>query len=275
MTLIAQISDLHLRPRGATCFRVSDTNMFAERTVLALKNLPQVPDAVVVTGDLTDGNDPREYDLAREILGRLSMPVYVIPGNHDGSFALAQAMKGYPGIKAVNEGSKLHYTAKIGELQLIALDSSIPGKPYGQIGEDQLLWLEAALSANIAPTLIAVHHPPIQTGMRFMDSIGLKDADALATVVERHAHVKRIMCGHAHRAITAEFAGTVVTLAPSTAHNSALDFSENAPAHFRLEPAQFYLHVTTPDGSIATHSAFVEQAPGPFSFVADEGVSWP
>lgn len=41
--LIAQFTDLHLRPRGLAAYRVSETNMFAERAFDALATLQPRP----------------------------------------------------------------------------------------------------------------------------------------------------------------------------------------------------------------------------------------
>lgn len=274
MTLIAHITDLHLRPRGLTCYRVSDTNMFAERAIKALLSLEQRPDAVVLTGDLTDRDDPREYDLARHLLGKLPMPVYVIPGNHDTAAGMRQALSDFPGIDQ-SDGPDLCYAVNIGDIRLVALDSSVPGSPHGKIGTAQLSWLDETLSADDHPTLVAVHHPPAKTGLVSMDHIGLTDAEDLGQVIVKHPHVERIMCGHVHRPIISAFAGTVMTLAPSVAHQVVLDFSEEAQALFNFEPAAYFLHHYTNTAGLITHMAYVENHPGPHPFWSDEGVTWP
>lgn len=274
MTLIAHITDLHLRPRGLTCYRVSDTNMLAERAIRSILALVTRPDAVVVTGDLTDRDDPREYAFARYLLGKLPMPVYLIPGNHDTAAAMKSAMPGYPGLQDTM-GPHLCYTADIGSVRLIALDSSVPGQPHGEIGHEQLTWLDGVLCANTKPSLIAIHHPPAKVGLGHMDKIGLLDSDALADVIRRHDHVERIMCGHVHRPITTGFAGTIMTLAPSVSHQVVLDFSQDAPAQFTMEPPAYYLHHHSAQTGIVTHTSYVENYPGPFPFWSDEGVTWP
>jgi len=275
MTLIAQITDLHLRPRGLTCYRVSDTNMLAERAIRALCALPQQPDAVVITGDLTDRDDPREYALARTLLNRLPMPVYVVPGNHDSSSGMRKGLSGLPGMAApTSGGDKIHYTADIGDLRLIALDTHLPGLPQGALGPAQLDWLDRTLAETKGPTILALHHPPAQTGIAHMDQIGLADTDELAAVLARHRHVERIICGHVHRPIVTSFAGVIMTLAPSTCHQVALDFDDNAPAMFNFEPPAYYHHLSA-RGMLTTHTAYVEHFPGPHHFFADTGVTWP
>ncbi|WP_305985455.1 phosphodiesterase [Roseibium sp. MMSF_3544] len=274
MTLIAQITDLHLRPRGLACYRVSDTNMMAERAIRSLQALSPKADAIVVTGDLTDRSDPREYAVARELLSRLEAPVYLMPGNHDSSDGMRREMADFPGLQGTKDG-KIFYAATIGAVRLVALDSHLPGRPQGQLGQEQLTWLDATLRESTKPTLVALHHPPSLSGIVHMDNMGLIDADALEEVLKPHAHVDRILCGHIHRPIITSFAGKVMTLAPSTGHQVALDLSPDGAAMFNFEPAAYFLHYHTEKTGIVTHMAYVENFPGPYHFFADEGVTWP
>jgi DNA-binding LacI/PurR family transcriptional regulator len=62
-----------------------------------LDRSPQ-PDAVLVTGDLTDDGDPRSYARVRELLAPLAVPVHPIPGNHDDRDALREAFADHPGV---------------------------------------------------------------------------------------------------------------------------------------------------------------------------------
>jgi len=274
MTLIAQITDLHLRPRGLACYRVSDTNMMAERAVRSLLAFSPKLDAVVMTGDLTDRDDPREYAVARALLERLDVPVFLMPGNHDSSEGMRREMAGFPGMGETSDG-KIHYSAMVNDVRLIALDTHMPGRPQGQLGRDQLAWLQAELSGNTAPTIIALHHPPALSGIMHMDAMGLLDAPELAEVIAPHSHVQRILCGHLHRPIIAEFAGKIMTLAPSTGHQVELDFSPQGAAMFRFEPPSYFVHYHTAKTGLVTHMAYVESFPGPYHFFADEGVTWP
>lgn len=83
MPLIAQITDLHLRPRGLPALRVVETNMLVARVVERLLAFRPALDAVLVTGDITDQADEREYATAREVLAPLGSRLLPLPGNHD------------------------------------------------------------------------------------------------------------------------------------------------------------------------------------------------
>ena len=52
--------------------------------------------------------------------------------------------------------------------------------------------------------MIAMHHPPLLTGVAPWDELGLPAADrrALGAVLERHPQVQRLFAGHVHRLIT-------------------------------------------------------------------------
>src|SRR5215831_1956179 len=81
--LVCQISDLHIRAPGQMSYRVVDCATMLARCVTEILRLPQRPDVVVITGDLTDLGRPEEYAYLRKLLAPLPMPLYLLPGNHD------------------------------------------------------------------------------------------------------------------------------------------------------------------------------------------------
>lgn len=263
--LIAQISDLHIRPHGVLAYGVSETNLFAEHAIHALLRLVPRPDCVIVSGDLTDCGLTEEYAILQELFARLPMPVYAVPGNHDRRepFRIAFASGGY--LPA--EGS-LNFAVDRGPVRIIGLDSVVTGESHGALSPETLAFLDEALSARPeAPTLVMLHHPPFETGIGHMDGARLHEGSAkLESIVARHPQVARILCGHVHRAIQTWFGGTLCQIAPSVAHQVALDIRPDAPSCFVLEPPEFLLHHFG-SGRVVTHTAKVDRAPGPFPFI--------
>jgi Icc protein len=224
--------------------------------VEAVQALRPRPDAVLVSGDLAEHAEDSEYDQLRELLAPIDAPVYVLPGNHDERGALRRHFD-LPGVG----GEPVQYVAELGPLRLVVLDTTRPGEDPGALDEERLSWLDAELqSAPEAPTVLAMHHPPLITGIRPLDAIGLpaEDRRALAAVVERHPQVRRLVAGHMHRAVTAVLAGRAVLAVPSTYMQARLDFTANL-LRTVPEPAGFAVHVLL-DGEVISHVQQVERA---------------
>lgn len=263
--IIAQISDMHVRVEGSLAYRRVDTATFLARCVEHILHLTPRPDLVLATGDLVDSGQRAEYARLRQLLAPLPMPVYLIPGNHDDRDALTAEFADHAYLP---RGAKfLQYTIEGDGLQLIALDTLLPGETGGLVCDERLDWLAARLGeARDRPTVIFLHHPPFATGIEYMDGYGLRNAAALADVVRPHAQVEAVLAGHLHRRISMRWAGTVATTAPGTAHQVALDLRPGEPGRFTLEPPGYLLHLWRPGQGFVTHSCYVGEYPGPFPF---------
>ena len=271
--LLVQLTDLHVRPRGLAAYRMLETNMLTERAFRAVRALDargMRPDAVVISGDLTENGLVAEYQQLAEMLDRTlgHLPVYVVPGNHDRREVLRAELSHLPGIDGCD--GFIQFVIEDHALRLVMLDTVVPGAGHGILCTDRLAWLDATLAqAPERPTVVVMHHPPIVCGIRHMDAINLRDADAFASVIERHRQVRRILCGHHHRPITGQVAHAIVSVAPSVAHQVELDLNVDDPGAWNFEPPAFHIHLTADDGGLATHTAYVENFPGPFPFVTD------
>ena len=250
--LLAQISDPHI---GAQ-WNDADPDEFLRRAVEAIHALPDRPDALLVSGDLTDNGAPEEYRRVRELLAPLDLVPHVLPGNHDLRGPLREEF-GLPG----RDEEPVSYAADLGPLRLVCLDSTIPGAEGGSLDGGRVEWLDATLAEDAEkPTVVALHHPPLRTEIPTFERIGLapESRDALADVIARHPQVMRIVAGHVHRAIVAELAGRAVVTVPSTYLQAALDFT--APKlTMRPEPPGFAVHALR-DGTLATHLQRVPHA---------------
>ena len=267
--LIAQLSDSHIRPPGKLFADVVDTRAMLATAIDAVLAFTPRPDLVLFTGDLTNDGEPEAYAAMRPELARLPMPVYAIPGNHDDRLAMLEL----DGVVELGAADRFrHYGIDLGELRLVALDSLVLGAAHGELCTERLAWLEAELeSSGDQPVLIMVHHPPGETGIDFMDKIGLKTTNPLEALLRRHsARIVRIVCGHIHRPIFYRWLGIPVSVAPGVAHQVilALDGQEAA---FTMEPPGFHLHRWIDGGELVTHQVYIGSYPGPYKFSGNPG----
>ena len=234
-TLLVQLSDLHIGGNESGL----DPVPRLEAVIDAVRSLPNRPDAALVSGDLTDDGAAEGYGIAREMLARLEVPLHVIPGNHDDRARLREAF-GLPGTG----DEPVNYSAWVGELRLIAFDSIVPGQDPGDFPPEQLRWLDEELASEPeAPTLLAVHHPPLSTGIAEWDAINLspEQREALAAIVARHQQLRAIVGGHLHRVAASALAGRPVLAAPSTYWQVRPDFEEGDEFHV-LDTPGFAIH---------------------------------
>jgi Icc protein len=243
--LLVQLSDLHF---GAD-WHGRDPVAAVEAALGAVGDLRPRPGAALVTGDLAETAADAEYVRARELLESLGVPLHVLPGNHDDRAALRRHFD-LPGV----DGEPVNYAADLGPLRLVVVDTTRPGEDGGELDPARLEWLHTALGAEPeAPTLLAMHHPPLVTGIKPLERIGLppEDRRALAAVLERHPQVRRVAAGHMHRAIASELAGRAVLAAPSTYLGARLDTISDE-LHLTDDPPGFAVHVMV-DGELVSH----------------------
>jgi Icc protein len=143
--LIAQISDLHVRPKGVLYQGVADSNRMLSEAIRHLQKLDSRPDLVLLTGDVGDEGHHDEYAMARELLAELLIPYLVIPGNHDhrDNFRAAFSHHAY-----LAKQGPMHYCIDDYPVRIVALDTAIPGKHHGAVDTGGLNWLQAVLESN-------------------------------------------------------------------------------------------------------------------------------
>jgi Icc protein len=136
----------------------------------------------------------------------------------------------------------------------VVLDSTRPGEDRGELDATRLNWLEATLNeAPKTPTLLAMHHAPLLTGMAEVDEVGLPVSDrrALGAVVERHPQILRIVAGHVHQTIGATLGGRAVLAVPSTYVQARLSFG-SSEIELTAEHSGFAVHALL-DGELISH----------------------
>lgn len=263
MTLLAQLTDLHIvdpvqvAAEGRELY--VDNNRRLELAIHRLVAETVVPDAVLLTGDLTDLGTPTEMALLSERLAPLTMPIMAVPGNHDRRDTFRETFD-LPWASETN----LSWTVDIGSVRVIGLDTLVANRDqvhsleemehHGEFDAERADWLDRALSeASGRPTLLAMHHPPFVTGIGWMDAMGLRGADRFAEVIANRPHLTRIVAGHLHRTITATVSGVTASTSLATVHQVELDLAAHAPAKIVCDPPGYTLHQYNSHGQWVSH----------------------
>ena len=236
--LVAQITDLHVKQRGRMLPHMPHVIGPLRRTLAAIAGMRERPACILATGDLADRGSREEYQRLREILAATSIPVYLMPGNHDrrdimrGVFT-DHAYLGEPGRPA-------QFAIETAAMRVIALDSSEPPLRGGYLDALRLSWLTERLRERpYAPTILALHHPPFHTGVRDFDQQHFEGRDDLAKIVRANPQIRRIVAGHVHQPMRRVWNGTVAVTAPSTAPTIV---RHPGRVGFALEAGGFLLH---------------------------------
>jgi Icc protein len=251
---LVQLSDLHLRPGED-----DGPALRLERAVQRVAALQPQPHAVLLSGDIADTPSSAAYAQAHELLSPLGVPLYAIPGNHDDR-DLVRARFGPAPAPA---GAPVCFAVDCGPLRLVGCDSTRAGDDAGALGGEQLGWLEQTLGqAPGKPTLLALHHPPVLTGVRVMDAIALdaEDRVALEALLAAHRQVLAITCGHVHTTMTTAFAGRPLLICPSTNSTIRLDLRPRDDLPFVASdgPVGFAVH-TLVEGRLVSHVQALSQ----------------
>jgi hypothetical protein len=214
-----QLSDSHIgfnkAPNPDACAT------FAE-AIAKVKALPQQPDFIIHTGDVSQLSRDDQFDDAEQMLKASGLPVFYIPGEHDmldpdgGKAFLSRFGKGSRGAGWYSFDHRgVHFVA------LVNVADLKPGG-MGNLGADQLKWLKADLAGRSSSTPIVVFaHIPLWTV--YADwGWGTDDSAEALKLLARFGSVT-VLNGHIHQ-ITQKVEGRI---AFHTARSTA--FPQPAP----------------------------------------------
>jgi 3',5'-cyclic AMP phosphodiesterase CpdA len=252
--LIAQMTDIHIG--FAPDEKPEEFNRLRFRATLArILDAPNRPDMLVLSGDITDHGDRESYERTAELLAACPFPVWPMVGNHD---TRAELLHAFPQVKA--EDGFVHYVLEQDGLRIIFLDTLEEGRHGGAFCERRQAWLEARLDeAPATPTLIFMHHPPVVSGIEWMDPAADEPwVRRVAVALRGRQQVLAIHCGHLHRPLAGSFEDIPLCVTPSVAPLVAMDLrpiDRNDPDERDLittEPPTYAMHRW--DGaSLVTH----------------------
>jgi 3',5'-cyclic AMP phosphodiesterase CpdA len=218
LTLV-HLSDTHIGPAGERPFG-TDTAGNLRAVAARVREMGLQPACFIVSGDLSSDGSPDSYQHFQSILqaefAPFGVPIFPILGNHDDRVAFRQVILGETSPVVTD---RYFYTVALEGLRVHLLDSHVPGEEYGELGPEQLAWLDEELGVLAADGhLVVVHHPSVPRGLPSPDDSLLMDSAAFAEVLARHNDVVGVLCGHAHLSSFASIAGTLHVVAPATAY---------------------------------------------------------
>jgi 3',5'-cyclic AMP phosphodiesterase CpdA len=223
--LVAQITDIHLGFDPDNPDELNRQRLDATLAVLAA--MTPRPDLLLATGDIADkGDDLVSYKAFRAATAGLPFPVRPAMGNHDSRAPFLAEFSDTP----VANGF-IQYAIDDFPVRILVLDTLEPGRHGGGFCEIRAAWLTARLAeAPGRPTLIVLHHPPIETGLAWMtENPDMDWVLRLRAIVERHPNIVAMIAGHLHRPMVTRWAGTALAVCPSTAPMVAFDMTRIDP----------------------------------------------
>ncbi len=249
MARFLHLSDLHAVAPGTLASGVLDTGALLRAAIDRLTEQFEALgplDAVLVTGDISDDGSHESYALARAELDRIRLPLLVIPGNHDAREPMRAAFSDLPQIPATG---LIDWSTEVGDTLAIGLDTLVEGQGGGILRPQSLTHLAEALSvAGPRPVIIALHHPPLRTGIGFMDAIGLESTAGLEQALAAARTDVTVVAGHVHGVHHGRIGRHIVATAPAVCSAFALDRRADAPVGFFTRPTGCALVDTGPGG---------------------------
>jgi 3',5'-cyclic-AMP phosphodiesterase len=257
--LVAQISDSHLYADANRALLDPQGNPVCvpETTLLMVLDhvgrLESRPDLLLLTGDLSDDGSAESYQRLDRNLAGLGIPYHWIPGNHDS-----------PGRMAMDlTGNSSHFSFRGWHFGLLSSKALPEGRDDGEVSAATLEELDRFLRAHLGPTLLAVHHPPLEIGSPWLDDCyPLRNASVLRQMISNFPQVKVVVSGHAHQFFSQQRRG-ILYLGTASTSSQLVPRSDSArlvgtPPDYRDAVPGYRLLMLKADGSIETQAIWVE-----------------
>jgi len=215
---IVQLSDIHV---GAQ-FREAVFDQVIEE----LNSLK--PDAVIITGDLTNEGLKEQYEKCKTLISKINVDrIIAISGNHDYRNTGYLHFKKYFPFQTINELSD--------DVVLITIGTARPDRDEGEVGHRQTLWLERTMKKyKKRIKILAMHHHLIGIPDTGSDRLTIIDAgDVLRATLD--SDVDLVLCGHKHRPWLWDFNKLLIANAGSVSSERVRGFFENSYNIIKIE----------------------------------------
>lgn len=229
-----QVSDSHI---GFAKDPNPDARATYREAVAKIAALPQRPDFILHTGDVSQLSRPQEFDDADQILREAGLPVFHVPGEHDMlDEGGGRAFLDRYGQGTLGDGwrsfdhSGVHFVGLVNVKELKA-------GGMGRLGSDQLAWLEKDLAGLSSSTPVVVFtHIPLWTV--YADwGWGTDDAAQALALLRRFGSVT-VLNGHIHQALAKTEGHVVFHTARSTAFPQPAPGQAASPGPMKVPAGQ-------------------------------------
>jgi Icc protein len=153
-------------------------------------------DAILVTGDVSDDGSEWTYQYADRLFSTLGIPTLCCPGNHDSLKMMLEEYK--PSFCKFLPPSSI-----IDGWKIVMLNSVIPAdenpdqnKARGFLSDESLDYVIQELEEGL-PTIIALHHPPLEPG-GWLNRRLLENRDEFNQTINRYPNARLVIYGHIH-----------------------------------------------------------------------------
>ena len=208
--LIVQLSDIHVGSQFQ--------DAVFDKVVKEVNEIK--PDAIVITGDLTNEGLIKEYEKCKELVSKFNCKKIIsISGNHDYRNSGYLTFKKFFPFETINELEK--------DVVLVTVGTARPDRNEGEVGYRQNLWIERTMQKyRDKVKILAMHHHLVGIPDTGSDRVTVIDAgDVLRTILD--TKVDLVLCGHKHRPWIWNFKDLSIVNAGTTSSDRARGLFEN------------------------------------------------
>jgi 3',5'-cyclic AMP phosphodiesterase CpdA len=236
------------QPRGLTFAQISDSHVgfdkpanpnargTLEEAIAKINGLPEKPAFMIHTGDISHLSKEKEFDDADSIISQSRLDVHYVPGEHD---FLDPEQKLYRERYARGAKGAGWYSFDANGVHFIGLNNVVDLKAggLGNLGAEQLEWLEDDVKARSASTPIVVFaHIPLWTVYQEW-GWGTDDGAQALSYLKRFGSVT-VLNGHIHQVMQKVEGNVTFHTARSTAFPQPAPGAAASPGPMKVPEEQ-------------------------------------
>ena len=243
------VGEANAQTAGFTFLQISDSHVgfdkpanpnalgTLEEAVNKIKAEKTKPAFLIHTGDIAHLSKPSEFDDAERVISQAKLDVHYVPGEHDvidedtGKLYMERFGKGTKGSGWYSfDANGVHFVGLVNVMDL-------KGGGMGNLGNEQLAWLENDLKGRSASTPIVLFaHIPLWVVYKEW-GWGTEDGERALGMIKRFGSVT-VLNGHIHQIIQKVEGNVAFHTARSTAFLQPAPGTAPSPGPLKVEDAK-------------------------------------